>query len=472
MNGSVSGASGVECIWNTRLIDEALDCPGAVVLKNGKILAVLQGNFSRETAVCTAAAAAGVPVDSVTVTDACGLVLQPAFVDMHAHFRYPGQTQKEDLDSGLSAAAAGGFGTVVLMPNTSPVVSSAPDALRICREAAERGIADVYQTVSLTRNFDGTDTTHLDSLAVYAAGMSGTAGAVPVVTEDGRDVASAAVMLEAMEKCAQKNIIVSCHSEDSSLAAAARPYRQKALELLAQGTAAGKLQAYEALEAANRLLSLAEDTATARNLELARAAGCAVHIAHVSTSGSMEYIRRAKDAGQRVTCEVTPHHLGLSVATGDPALRHLVNPPLRSERDRAAVVAALADGTADVIATDHAPHTVADKAGGAPGFSGLETAYALCNTVLVREGVLDARQLSALMSARPARILGLDTGEFPRGRLLPGYAADLVLCNPDEAWLVQGDLFRSKGKYTPLEGKNLYGRVCRVYHRGIPVFKQ
>lgn len=256
------------------------------------------------------------------------------------------------------------------------------------------------------------------------------------------------------------------------MAAAARPYRQKALELLAQGTTAGKLQAYEALEAANRLLSLAEDTATVRNLELARAAGCVVHIAHVSTSGSMEYIRRAKDAGQRVTCEVTPHHLGLSVATGDPALRHLVNPPLRSERDRAAVVAALADGTADVIATDHAPHTVADKAGGAPGFSGLETAYALCNTVLVREGVLDARQLSALMSARPARILGLDTGEFPRGRLLPGYAADLVLCNPDEAWMVQGDLFRSKGKYTPLEGKNLYGRVCRVYHRGIPVFKQ
>ena len=182
--------------------------------------------------------------------------------------------------------------------------------------------------------------------------------------------------------------------------------------------------------------------------------------------------------GWAVTGEVTPHHLGLSVAENDPSLRHIVNPPLRSEQDRQAMIHALLDGTADCISTDHAPHTAQDKANGAPGFSGLETAYGVCNSVLVQgiNGSTDGRtitasQLSRLMAANPARILGLHHGEEPRGLLEQGFVADLVLCHPTAQWTVCGKAFASKGKYTPLEGKVLTGKVLTTYHRGREVFK-
>ena len=431
---------------------------------------------------------------------------------MHVHLRYPGQTQKEDLNSGLHAAAAGGYGTIVAMPNTKPVVSSIEMAMKIEREAAAIGLTHLFQTVSLTRDFEGKDTSHLDFVEKKY---------VPVITEDGRDVPTSGVMLEAMTKAAEKGIIVSCHSEDMTLGPLAKPFRAEALEIMkgvglsAWGTGDEDFDADDdenaealdridlALTKANEILALAEDVATVRNIMLAKQADCRVHIAHVSTAVSMNAIRDAKNelyddeadynadeadaayqafedgekyspvpnpraganGGFAVSCEVTPHHLALC-GTDEPYIRALVNPPLRSEDDRVALLEALRDGTVDVISTDHAPHTLDDKAAGAPGFTGLETAYAVCNSVLVKDNQFNPRRLSQLMSAQPARLLGLN-----KGLLRSGYDADLTILDPDEEWTVDSSKFCSKGKATPFEGRCLTGRVKDLFIDGRLVFE-
>lgn len=451
-------------IYNVHLIDASCDCMGAVHIHDGRIASVHLGVCAPADAERLAASLG----NGVRSVNGERLALMPSFIDMHAHFRYPGQPQKETLETGLRAAAAGGFGTLVLMPNTNPVISSVEEAVRVQTDAAAYELADVYQTMSLTAGFDGVTTDHLEQIPLVRESPQ----FIPVVTEDGRDVASSAVMLQAMQYCAVRGVIVSCHSEDTALAAAARPFRQKALELLARGTPESCAVADGALRQANMLLALAEDTATERNLLLARAAGCRVHIAHVSTARSLEAVRRARretDA-HRVTCEVTPHHLGLCGDSG-MLLHSLVNPPLRGESDRQAVIAALCDGTADVISTDHAPHSAADKAAGAPGFTGLETAFGVCCTQLVHGGYLSLSRLSALMAANPARILGIDTGALPKGRLLPGFAADLVLADPEQQWTVDSSGFYSLGKSTPFDGCVLTGKVLATMRRGKIVYR-
>lgn len=484
------------CFYNARLVDAHTDSPGILLVEEGRIAAVVKGNFSAETARTLAEGFfPGVDSAAINCIDCRGMILQPAFIDLHAHFRYPGQSQKEELSTALQAAAAGGFGTLVLMPNTIPAISFKELVEQVCRDAHAFGIADVVQTITLTRDYSGNDTSHLQQLPTFEPGTPPSAGQVAMATEDGKDVESAATMLEAMKICGQKKLTVACHSEDMSLAAAARPYRKVATDIFKEQAPMGEAalgaipaatassnpeikKALASLEEANRLLSLAEDIATERNIRLAHRAGCQLHLSHVSTAGAMDAIRAAKDRGWAVTGEVTPHHLGLSVAENDPSLRHIVNPPLRSEQDRQAVIQALLDGTADCISTDHAPHTAQDKANGAPGFSGLETAYGVCNSVLVQgiNGATDGRtitasQLSRLMAANPARILGLHHGEEPRGLLEQGFVADLVLCDPTAQWTVCGKAFASKGKYTPLEGKVLTGKVLATYHRGREVFK-
>ena len=467
-------------IYNARLVDSKIDTEGAVVVSDGKIQAVLLGKCSTKEAALAYAQAflSGASSDfQGEFYDAKGLTLMPSFIDMHVHFRYPGQTQKEDLDSGLNAAVAGGFGTVVLMPNTNPVVSKKELASKIIDEANSKNLARVFQTVSITKNFEGTDTSEISKLS---------AGDFPVISEDGHDVESSAVMLEGMKKAGEKNIIVSCHCEDPSLAQAARPYRQNALGFMAQyGIPAGKVNVetpnvpkainFEIdgnLTKANSLLALAEDVATIRNIEIAKTAGCHIHICHCSTKISMDAVRRAKEElslgntneGFDCTVEVTPHHLGL-VGTDAPNIRALVNPPLRSEDDRRALIEALRDGTVDCIATDHAPHTQEDKAKGSPGFTGLETAFAVCNTVLVKKEDFPLSKLSRLMSENPAKLLRIQSG-----RLKVGYNADLVLVNLDENWIVNSETFKSKGKSTPLEGKTLTGKVHATFFGGKRVF--
>ena len=509
--------SKVVLIYNARLLDESMDTPGAVLVMDGKIRSVFQGYYTNsetlEKMARSVLAEDGLEEKTpLELHNAHGLTLTPAFIDMHVHLRYPGQTQKEDLNSGLHAAAAGGYGTIVAMPNTKPVVSSIEMAMKIEREAAAIGLTHLFQTVSLTKDFEGSDTSHLDFVEKKY---------VPVVSEDGRDVPTSDIMLEAMTKAAEKGLIVSCHSEDMTLGPTAKPFRSEALEIMkgvglsAWGTGdeafdpddednAEALNRIDlALTKANEILALAEDVATVRNIMLAKQADCHVHIAHVSTAVSMNAIREAKNelydeeadynadeadaayqafeegekyspapnprtignGGFSISCEVTPHHLALC-GTDEPYIRALVNPPLRSEDDRLALIEALRDGTADVISTDHAPHTADDKAGGAPGFTGLETAYAVCNSVLVKDNQFNPRRLSQLMSAAPARLLGLQ-----KGLLRSGYDADLTIVDPDEEWVVDSSKFYSKGKATPFEGRTVTGKVKVLFIDGRLVFE-
>lgn len=468
-------------LYNAHLVDSHVDSPGAIVVTDKKISYVFLGDCTEEKMARRLAATTLTERDFLEIPEfvnAHGLTLMPSFIDMHVHFRYPGQTQKEDLDTGLKAAVAGGFGTVVLMPNTNPVVSTGEMAQRIIEEAESRNLATVFQTISITKDFEGTDTSELDNMHPSK---------IPMITEDGHDVESAAVMLEAMQKAGKHNVIVSCHCEDVSLAKAARPFRERALGFMKKyGIPADKYNAPKEhvpssidfeidgnLTAANRLLALAEDTATERNIEIAKTAGCHIHIAHCSTKTSIDAVRRAKaqiadgtaPADFAISVEVTPHHLSLSGSEA-PFLRALVNPPLRSENDRRALINAIKDGTVDVISTDHAPHTAEDKAAGSPGFTGLETAFAVCHTILVEQEGIPLTKLSALMSDNPAQLLNLTSG-----RLAIGHEANFILVDTKEKWIVDSNCFFSKGKASPQNGAKLTGRVHATFFGGKKVFE-
>ena len=457
-------------IYNSRLLDENMDTPGAVLSVDGKIRAVFQGYFTNANTVSTLAKSVltedGYGDDCVLeLFDAAGLTLTPAFIDMHVHFRYPGQTQKEDLTTGMQAAAAGGFGTVVAMPNTTPVVSSLETSLQIQKEACEVKLGNMFQTVSITENFDGKTTSHLDFLDSKH---------VPVISEDGRDVESTSVMLEGMQKAAEKGIVVSCHCEDTALALKAREYRKIAFDLMKQYEIPTWSQDEKNLEnvpenvietidrnlsQADEILRLAEHVATERTIELATEAGCRIHLAHVSTAECLSYIENAKEMyGENVTCEITPHHLSLS-GNHAPNNFAVVNPPLRNDEDRLCIIDAIKRGVVDCISTDHAPHTLEDKANGSPGFTGLETAFGVCYSVL--HGEIPDTKLSQLMSANPARILGLNKGVFK-----PEYDADFTIFDPDSKWTVDSSIFYSKGKATPFEGKELTGKIRALFIGG------
>ena len=433
-------------IYNAHLVDKNLDIKKGAVLINGK---KIEGFPSAETVKKM------LSDENVSKYDAKGNTVLPAFIDMHAHFRDPGLTYKEDIESGSLAAAAGGFSTLVLMPNTKPVISSLEQVKVNNEKAKKTGRIKVFQSASITKDFEGKDVSHLEKL---------NSKVVPVITEDGKEVTNSDVMLEGMKIAAKKNIIVSCHCEDPFLASYAKTFRTKALELLNQKTP-DKKKAKENLKQADKILALAEDCASSRNILLAEQAGCHLHLCHVSTSNVVEMVRQAKKKGLNVTCEITPHHIGLT-SDGDGVL-NIVNPPLKSEAERKALIQALKDGTADVIATDHAPHSDEDKKNGAPGFSGLETAFGVCYTTLVKENNFSLKELSALMSANPAKLLNLsDEGTLEEGKL-----ANLVVVDLDNAWKVYGEEFASRGKFTPLEGKSIYGKVLATFFEGNIVFQ-
>ena len=427
-NGSMQNAV---LIFNARLVDANTDKKNsAVLLACGKIKSF----------------------------PAKGLCVLPSFIDMHSHFRDPGLTQKEDIETGSCAAAAGGFSTCVLMPNTNPVVSSPVQAELNNKKAFEFGKCRTIQAVSITKDFDGKTISHLESLDQKK---------VPVISEDGKEVCNSFVMLEAMKIAAKKKIVVSCHCEDPFLAESARPFRKAALELLSKENVspAEKKDAANNLRKADSLLACAEDTATFRNLRLAKDAGCHIHLCHVSTAACVEAAKKARQEGVDVTFEITPHHIFMNGEKA-PGIFNIVNPPLRSENDRLALIKALKDGTADCIATDHAPHTVLDKKNGSPGFSGLETAFSACHTMLVKEHGMSLKKLSELMSANPAKILGLKN----EGLLKEGFVANLVLVDLEKQWTVRGQKFASKGKFTPLEGKKLLGFIKATFFNGNIVF--
>ncbi|MDR2245640.1 MAG: dihydroorotase [Treponema sp.] len=431
---------------NFRIIDEYTDTVGSVRIEDGRISAV-SPRSAGQAAVC---------IDAEALLSGRRLVLMPAFTDLHAHFRDPGpgpargSLPAETLESASLAAAAGGYGTAVCMANTQPPVDTLKAAAAIRTRAGAVGLIDLYPAMALTAGMEGRS---LSEIAALSPGHP-----FPrLLSEDGRDVADDGLFLAAFAEARRLGLAVSCHCDAGGPEAEA-----------ARRAGAGR-------EAWSRI---AENNATRRVLDLGRRAGCRVHIAHVSTGEAADMIRRAKAAlreqagdGFVLTCEVTPHHLALTGETarilGDESYGR-VNPPLRTEADRRALIAAVLDGTIDAIATDHAPHGDADKANGAPGFAGLETAFSVCRTELVREGRLSLSRLSALMSAGPARILGL--GES-RGRIAPGFRADILILDPDASWTVEPAAFRSRGKNVPFAGRVLAGRVLMTLHEGRVVYE-
>jgi len=352
--------------------------------------------------------------------DAEGFTVMPGFVDLHVHFREPGYTYKEDIESGSKAAAKGGYVMVNLMANTNPICSTLEIADRVKKRAEEVGLVESNQVLSITKDFSGEDISHLDTI---------NKGEVKIISEDGKDVMHSEVMLNAMIKAKERDITVMCHCENHNLS---------------------KVD-----------MRLAENTMTWRNLTLAQYSGCKAHFAHVSTKESMEYIIKAKRKGHKVTCEVAPHHITLK-----NNIKYGVNPPLREQEDIDYLVKAIKEGYVDAIATDHAPHSGEDKINGAPGISGIETAFSICYTKLVKEGYIDLNKLSEIMSKRPSDILGVK-----KGTIDIGYDGDLVIVDTEKHYKIDNNKFYSKGKNTPFNGMEVYGDINTTIKGGKIVYK-
>lgn len=367
------------------------------------------------------------------VVDADGLALLPAFVDMHVHLREPGQEYKEDIESGSRAAVAGGFSAVCCMPNTKPVTDNKYIVKYVKTRAEEVGLAKVYPIAAVTVGQEGKTITEMGKLKE--------AGAV-AFSDDGRPVENAQTMRVAMEYAKQFDALIISHCEDISLAAGG---------VMNEG--------YTASEVGYRGITRAgEEVMVAREIVLADALDTKVHIAHISTKGSVRLIADAKRAGIKVSCETCPHYFAATdelCAGGDPNAK--MNPPLREEEDRKAIVEAIKDGTVDAIATDHAPHAAHEKlsfADAANGICGLETSFALAYTYLVRSGEITLERLSELMTAGPAALVGIPCGKIEKGGL-----ADLVLADLNEKYTIDPDKFFSKGRNTPFGGREVYGKV-------------
>jgi len=364
---------------------------------------------------------------ATTVIDAAGKVVCPGFIDMHVHLREPGYEYKETVASGTRAAAAGGFTAVCCMANTSPVNDNRSITDYILAKARSEGIVRVYPIGAVTRGLEGKELAELAELA--EAGCVG-------FSDDGKCVMNAELYRRAMEYTLPFAAPVISHAEDHALS------RSGAMH---EGVVSTEL-------GLRGIPAAAEDVMVARDIVLAELTGAHVHIAHLSTAGAARLVRDAKARGVRVTAEVTPHHLLLT----DEAVRSWdantkMAPPLRTKRDTEALVEALADGTLDCIATDHAPHAVADKEGefdrAANGIVGLETAFTVLHDRLVRPGVLPLATLVARLSRDPARLLNLAGGS-----LTVGAAADVTLVDPATPVTIDPARFASKSRNTPFGG--------------------
>ena len=419
-------------IKNARVVSPAdsIDEKADILVRGGKIASVGKELLK-----------SGETVDNVI--DAEGLYAIPGLVDMHVHLRDPGQTQKEDIITGCRAAAAGGVTSLLCMPNTTPTVDS-PETVEYIINKAKNAAAKVYVAASVTKGLKSEEPTDWNALRK--------AGAV-ALSDDGRPVENTAFLREAMKQAPDLGMTVAAHCEDLFLADGGKINEGKVSSALG----------------VKGIPSSAEDCGIAREIAVAAADDVPIHICHVSTKTGVALVRDAKRRGVKVTAETAPHYFSL---TEKELLRrdadYRMNPPLRTEKDVAAIIEGLTDGSLDCIATDHAPHTTEDKADfeKAPnGSIGMESSLAAGITYLVKPGIMTFSQLVEKMSVNPARILGINAGT-----LSVGAPADIALVDLNEQWTVDPEKLHGKSKNTPFKGLTFTGKVRKTILDGSVVY--
>ncbi|MGH9947530.1 MAG: dihydroorotase [Pyrinomonadaceae bacterium] len=452
-------------IKNGHLIDPAApeNTGMSVLIEDGKVSAWLNHNEP-------------VPEDC-EIFDASGCLVAPGFIDMHVHLREPGQEHKETIASGCAAAVAGGWTSVCPMPNTNPVNDNAAITRYMIEQAERAGLANVFPIGAITKLSDGSELAEMGEMKA--------AGAV-AVSDDGRPVSNAGIMRRAMQYAKDFDLPVIDHCEDKSLSRGGVMHE-------------GKISLLLGLKG---MPALAEDIDVVRDIILAKETGAHIHIAHVSTKGAIGAIRRAKNEGINVTCEVTPHHFTLTdraverghscphegearrnfTASGDsdksvrtPSAYDTntkMAPPLRGEEHLEAILEGIKDGTIDCIATDHAPHHADEKAleyDRAPfGIIGLETAVGLAFNELVHKGVISLERLVEMCSSNPAKIFRLKE----RGTLKPGSIADITIIDPQKTWTYRNTDSRSKSRNSPFDGWAFTGKAVATFVAGKMAFPE
>lgn len=422
----------------------------SLIIKNGRVLnpptntneildLKIDGN------IISAIDAGIVPVSSDVVIDAEGCYVFPGFIDMHVHFRDPGQTEKEDIETGSKAAARGGVTTVLAMPNTKPVVDNPELVNYVHDKAKEVGLTRVLQVGSVTKGMAGKELSDLKGMI---------ASGIPAISEDGKSVMDSGIYREAMKVVAKENIPVLAHCEDINLV------QGGVMNMGAKSDSMGE----------KGISNAVENIIEVRDIMLAEETGATLHLCHCSTKESYDILKEAKARGIKVSGEVCPHHFTLiedDIVPGDG--NYKMNPPVRTAEDKEALRKGLAEGVFEVISTDHAPHTAEEKAKGfaSPfGIVGLETSASLTYTELVLSGLITPLTMAAYMSSNPARILGLDN----LGDLSVGKTADITIFDPRVEYEIHAADFVGKSKNMPYEGRRVQGRVVKTIFGGNVVY--